>query len=29
MAIRFWEIYEETKEKYKLRILVEKMGWTT
>lgn len=26
MAIRFWEIYEETKEKYKLRILAGKNG---
>lgn len=26
MAVRFWEIYEETKEKYKLRILAGKNG---
>lgn len=26
MAIRFWEIYEETKEKYKLRILAGQNG---
>ena len=26
MAIRFWEIYEETREKYKLRILAGKNG---
>ena len=26
MAIRFWEIYEETQEKYKLRILAGKNG---
>lgn len=26
MAVRFWEIYEETKEKYKLRVLAGKNG---
>ena len=26
MAIRFWEIYKETKEKYKLRLLAGKNG---
>ena len=26
MAIRFWEIYEETKEKYKLKILAGQRG---
>lgn len=29
MAIRFWEIYEDTKKKYKLRLLAGKKGMDT